>query len=123
MARREPRRVVTAVTLVVLCVLLGHDALMAAQGALPTPHHTAVAPDPEHTSPASHEAPVPHPEACDTALRAVAQPTSAPPPAALPCALPARQEPAVVRERPLRLDIPPTQPAATRRAVLQVYRL
>lgn len=115
------RRALVAVTLVLLGMLFGHDALMAAQGALPAPHHAVVVTEVGHTSP--HDAPAPHPETCDTALRAVPQPTNAPPPAALPCVVPVRLEPVVHRERPVRLDAQPTQPFTARRAMLQVYRL
>ena len=117
------RQTLVAVTLYLLCVLVGHDALMAAQSALPEPHHVAIAAGSAHAEPASHEAPVPHPDSCDTGLRAVPQPTAAPPPAALPCVVPVRQQAATFRERPVRLDVHPTQPPTIRRAMLQVYRL
>ncbi|MBL8129008.1 MAG: hypothetical protein JNM64_15320 [Chloroflexia bacterium] len=117
------RRAFLSVTFAVLGVLLGHDALMAAQGTLPEPHHVAVASGTLSTSPASHDAPAPHPETCDPALRALPQPTGAPPPVALPCVLPARHAAAVLRARPLRLNVLSASPPATRRAMLQVYRL
>jgi hypothetical protein len=117
------RRTLMAVSIFLLCALFGHDALMAAQAALPEPHHAVAVAWSAHTPSDSHEAPVPHPESCDTGLRAVPQPTAAPPPAALPCVLPVRQGSSTVRDRPGRLDLLPTQPSTVRRAMLQVYRL
>lgn len=117
------QRACLAVTLALLCVLCGHDALMAAQGALPHAHHAGATAGPERVAPTSHDSPAPHPEPCDTLLQAMPQPTSAPSAAALPCVLPMRLELAASHERPVGLAAPLTRPPTARRAMLQVYRL